>query len=532
MNNFMLKPLGLSLLAASLGSMASVASAASVAEQAEGILNSQCVACHTKEGDNQWSRISHQRKTPEGWLMTIARMQVMHGLEISDADRRVLVKHLSDTQGLAPEETDGYRYVLERRLNAQESIEPALLAEGCARCHSGARFKLQRRDEAEWEHLAHFHLGQYPSAEYQMLSRDRDWFPIMMEKLVPMLGEQQPLQSSEWSSWQQATKTEMKGRWSVAGHMPGKGDLTATMVVTPLAGKDQFSVSMSGQYADGTPLQGSGKATLYTGYEWRANLTIDGVRMRQVFAVRDGQLTGRMFNRNDESMGADISAAHMDGRSTLLAVQPAYIKAGTQSELTLVGTGLSGMPTFGKGVEVVSIRKDSDRRMHVTVRASRHHEGVNSVSIGKAKGVELAVYKDIDKVNVVPDYAVARVGGNGGSTDKLFARFEAEAWSAGKDGKTGTADDFRIGMVPATWEAKPFDDIAAADNDLSFAGRLDARTGVFSTADAGPNPQRRMMTNNAGHLTVTAQVQDGNQTHSADAELIVTIQRWNNPPIP
>ena len=57
-------------------------------------------------------------------------------------------------------------------------------------------------------------------------------------------------------------------------------------------------------------------------------------------------------------------------------------------------------------------------------------------------------------------------------------------------------------------------------------------TGVFTPAAAGPNPERRMMTNNAGNLKVQAQVQDGDQTLSAEGQMIVTVQRWNNPPIP
>lgn len=85
------------------------------AQSAEEIIGSKCIACHSTEGANQWSRISHQRKTPEGWLMSIARMQIMHGLKISDAERRTVVKYLADRQGLAPSETEGARYALERR---------------------------------------------------------------------------------------------------------------------------------------------------------------------------------------------------------------------------------------------------------------------------------------------------------------------------------------------------------------------------------------------------------------------------------
>ena len=102
----------LALVAAALLSTQAMA-----AEQGPSLLQNKCMGCHIPEGNDTYSRISHQRKTPEGWLMSIARMQVMHGLQISDDDRRTLVKYLADKQGLAPSETDGVRYAMERRLN-------------------------------------------------------------------------------------------------------------------------------------------------------------------------------------------------------------------------------------------------------------------------------------------------------------------------------------------------------------------------------------------------------------------------------
>jgi hypothetical protein len=104
--------------------------------------------------------------------MSIARMQTMHGLQISDDDRRTLVKYLADTQGLAPSETDGVRYALERRLNTVEHFDDQT-SQMCGRCHSGARVALQRRPAQEWERLVNFHLGQWPSLEYQALVRHR-----------------------------------------------------------------------------------------------------------------------------------------------------------------------------------------------------------------------------------------------------------------------------------------------------------------------------------------------------------------------
>ena len=50
------------------------------ARDAQSILKETCQGCHTPEAGEALSRISHQRKTPEGWLMSIARMQTMHCL--------------------------------------------------------------------------------------------------------------------------------------------------------------------------------------------------------------------------------------------------------------------------------------------------------------------------------------------------------------------------------------------------------------------------------------------------------------------
>jgi quinohemoprotein amine dehydrogenase len=78
----------------------------------------------------------------------------------------------------------------------------------------------------------------------------------------------------------------------------------------------------------------------------------------------------------------------------------------------------------------------------------------------------------------------------------------------------------------------PFDEVAEADGDVRFTGQMNPDTGVFTPAAAGPNPERRMMTNNAGNLKVQATVMDGDDTHNAEGQMIVTVQRWNNPPIP
>ncbi|EGD04085.1 quinohemoprotein amine dehydrogenase, alpha subunit, partial [Burkholderia sp. TJI49] len=106
-------------------------------------------------------------------------------------------------------------------------------------------------------------------------------------------------------------------------------------------------------------------------------------------------------------------------------------------------------------------------------------------------------------------------------------RFDAVAWGVDAAGKP-----FRIGVVPAQWSVAPFDDQAKGDRDTQFAGVMQASTGIFTPGDAGPNPARRMGTNNTGNLNVVATVTDGARTLTGTGHMIVAVQRWNNPPLP
>jgi quinohemoprotein amine dehydrogenase len=520
---------GLAGLAAPLAFAASAqAQTPAPTRDAQTIISQTCAACHSAESKDSWSRISHQRKTPEGWLMTIARMQTMHGLVISDEDRQILVKYLSDRQGLAPSETADARYALEDRLNVQETIGSEEFKQMCARCHSAARPVLQRRPVEEWDRLVNFHLGQWPSIEYSAMGRDRDWLDVALKDIAPLLAKQYPYDSKAWSDWQKNRPAAgtLVGSWTFSGHMPGHGDANGVMTVTGGA-HDMFKVALKGRYADGTPLEGSGSAILYDGYEWRASIKVQGVAMRQVLAATNGAMTGRMFDEAHTERGLDFSAAKA-GTARILAVQPAFIKAGEQGEVTVVGTNLQGMPDFGPGIAVTSVVARTPQGLRVRVKANADAAaGTRTVSVGGAQAPDFSVYQQIKEVKVVPEYAVARIGGNGGSVPKVEGRFDAEAWGVDAAGKP-----FRIGVVPAQWSVEPFNDQAKEDHDVKFAGKIAATTGVFTPGDAGPNPARRMSTNNTGNLNVIASVTDGGQTVQGKGHMIVGVQRWNNPPIP
>ena len=531
-------------LLASLGAWQAIAApeapAVKVSSPQE-IIAASCSGCHARDGADRWSRISDQRKTPEGWQMTLVRMQIAHKAQLvdpaggdSNAALRRLVKYFADTQGLAPSESAPHRFILEQELNTIEQHESEQFRTMCARCHTGARVALQRRSQDEWRNLVHFHLGQFPTTEYQLMGRDRDWLGQALKEVLPVLAQNYPLQSAAWEQWQAAPKPGFGGRWRVVGHMPGRGDFSGVMVTGAQDG-DRYSVEFSGQFVDGESLSGSGSAIVYTGYEWRATLQLGDVRYRQVLASsEDGsELTGRMFQRESNEWGLRMRAVRETGASKVLAVQPGIIRAGSMGLVTVVGFNLAGAVDLGPGLKVLEEVSRGAGNILLRVAADGAAPvGERAIQVGESELAQaLTVYKDIDRLQVEPAYAVGRVGDNGGSQPSVQAIFDAIAWSNGADGEAGTADDLRIGRVPAQWSVAPRNEQATADEDLRFAGRMGSDDGVFAPSLAGPNPERRFQTNNAGNLTVLAGIDQDGQTIQGEGHLMVTVQRWNNPPI-
>ena len=65
----------------------------------------------------------------------------------------------------------------------------------------------------------------------------------------------------------------------------------------------------------------------------------------------------------------------------------------------------------------------------------------------------------------------------------------------------------------------------------SSKGSVVHAAGIYDPADAGLNPARPFSTNNAGNLKVVAVVDDNGAAVRGEGQLIVTVQRWNDPPI-
>lgn len=498
---------------------------------AEAVLNARCGSCHERTAEGGLSRISEVRKTPEGWDMNIVRMMIMHGVEVTPEERATLVKYLADTQGLAPAETAGFRYILERQPGVIETPATDELGVMCARCHSWARTALQRRTEADWLRHMHFHLGQWPTTEYQALGRDRNWWQIASEELPPKLAELFPLSTPDWDAWQDRESPDLSGGWRFVGHEPGRGDYQGEVTIES-TGDDTYAYTLNASYQDGEQMSGEGKGILYTGYEWRSRTTVGDATTLEVFAVsEDGNtMTGRSFLEAADAIGSRVAVVRMtDGESAILAVAPAYLRAGESAEVAIHGIGLEGDVSLGAGVTVDEVVASSPET--VVVKATAADPGAYAVSVGGASADDVfTVYQQVDYVTVEPGYNIARVGGADGPIPAVPAQFEAIAWTNGADGEQGTDDDVRIGPMPATFTVENFDEVAAELNDVAFTGEMEP-SGLFLPAGAGLNPERPFQTNNAGNLKVVATVDDAGRPVTGDGQLLVTVQRWNDPPI-
>jgi quinohemoprotein amine dehydrogenase len=524
--------IGLAAVAAMLVTAPSL-SAAEAPRRGAQLITERCTSCHRTLPDGKLNRIDQARRTPDAWLMTLTRMERLHKVVLNDAERHTLVKHLSDTRGLAPEETRGFRYALEGRSDVIEAGHDEELMVICARCHSYGRIALQRRDAEEWRKLSHFHQGQFPTAEYQSRARDRDWWDIASTKVPARFGELYPFSTPSWEAWRGRPRADLTGAWRVVGYRPGEGGYEGRADIAR-TGEDEYKVKMELRYRGGKTTAGEGNAFVYTGYEWRASLDLGAERVAQVFALsEDGrELTGRWFRPDNDSLGAELRAVRMDaGTPRVLSMEPSSLKAGSETEVSIHGIGLEGDVDLGDGIEVVS-RKATPETVVVLARARKDAEsGAREVKVGSAKASGLfTVYRKIDALRVEPAYAIARVGGGGGTEPPAPVQFEAVAYLAGADGKGGTEDDVRVGVVPARWSVADFNEAAAKMQDAKFAGTI-TQNGLFMPSEAGPNPKRPFQTNNAGDLRVQASAADGARRVEGSAHLVVSVQRWVDPPV-
>src|SRR5438093_12675469 len=111
------------------------------------------------------TRISYRRATPENWELTIRRMISLNHVALTPEVARKVIKSLSDSNGLAPEEARPTMFEIERRLIDYTYAADKETHDLCNKCHSMGRVISERRTKEEWAGLLTMHRYYYPGID-------------------------------------------------------------------------------------------------------------------------------------------------------------------------------------------------------------------------------------------------------------------------------------------------------------------------------------------------------------------------------
>jgi quinohemoprotein amine dehydrogenase len=491
----------------------------------------KCGGCHAKDEKSNLTRISWERTTPEGWEEIIKRMVRLNGLTLRPEEARAVVKSLSTSHGLAPEEARPVMYIPERR-TIDESMPNDAVRQACASCHALGRARSWRRSKDEWNLLVAMHRGYFTVAEQSFRGGAGRNGPQpapqtntgpAVDQAIEYLSKDFPLSTPEWAAWRARMRApKLSGRWLISGYQAGRGKITGEMQIEPGASDDEFSASVKLTYLkDGATVTRSSKSVVFTGYSWRGK-TSD---WREVMWIAPDQteMEGRWFWGAYDEFGIDVKLRRASDGVSVVSVDRSMVKAGaTGQHVQIVGDNFSkltaGEIDFGSGVIVKRIVDQTPQRVTVEVDIdSQAIAGKRDVSVRRAVAPNaIAVYHGIDHIKVAPDTAIARLGGT--TFPKGFQQFEAIAYD----------HEVELGAVDAEWSVQEFYSVYG-DDDKDFVGTLNS-VGLFTPNVEGPNPKRRFSRNNYGDIWVVANYKG----LIAKSYLVVAIPlyvRWDQPEV-
>jgi quinohemoprotein amine dehydrogenase len=506
-----------------------------------------CRRCHTLDSAGFMQRISYERKTPEGWEMSVRRMAGLNGVRIMPATARTIVRYLSDHQGLAPAELRPGRFETERRMVEYRYTADPKTETTCRACHSMGRVITQRRTRSEWELLLATHRSLYPDVDFQAFRRGGPAVndsgvpqPHPMDVALAHLAKAFPLRTPEWTAWSATMRPpHLEGTWLLSGTEPGRGAFYGQMSMTRGPTDGEFVTQATYRYADGgSVVHRTGKSIVYTGYQWRGRSTEpaargrDTVSLREVMFVEPGweEMSGRWFTGGYEEIGMDVSLKKLGANPVIGGVAPRALHVGTRGQdITIFGANLSRTLAatgvdFGPGVTVERVVRATPDSVTLRVNVdSAAPVGKRDLFAGGASLRDAAVvYDQVSRIKVTPLAGLARVGG--AVFPKQLQQFDAIAFYNGPDGKPDTDDDLEIGRVKAAWSLEEYG-VTYNDDDVKFVGALD-QAGLFTPALDGPNPSRSSSRNNIGDVWVVASYTPPSKNArpiKARALLIVTV---------
>src|SRR4029453_16646595 len=291
-----------------------------------------CGGCHVADDKNRMTRISYRRATPENWELTIRRMISLNHATLTPEVARKVIKSLSDSNGLAPEEARPAMFEAERRLIDYTYAADKDLNTLCSGCHSMGRVISERRTKDEWVGLMTMHRYFYPGIDGASGGFRNSGPPggrgrggagrggdgrggdgrggdgrgdtrQPYEKAQEHFTTAFPLMSPEWAAWSAAMRTpRLAGRWTLAGYQRGKGPVYGELTIAERSDMpDGFTTDGKFTYTrSGESFTRKSRAIVYTAFQWRgrsADAQDDPGAWREVaFIERHGQeIKGRWF---------------------------------------------------------------------------------------------------------------------------------------------------------------------------------------------------------------------------------------------
>lgn len=493
-------------------------------------VDKNCLTCHAG-GEEGPERISDVRKTPEGWLNTVQRMERIHGVQLTDEQRDQIIKDLSVAQGITPEEAEPVQYWMANKPSYSEANTGSeAVNNSCISCHAGGRFESQRRTEQEWKNLKDFHLVMYPSI--YLNNRHLDW-PKEAEEALKYLSKEYPYDEKAWESWK-GTKYDVSGKWKVVGYQATKGFYIGESELKE-DGK-QLVENKTVQFLNSNQkLSQTGKVDMFGGFMLRTQYTDEiGEKLRGTYnALENGKVI-----KGDWSKVADLGISAEEtyykvqtDKPEIILINGKELKRGSTAEVQVYGMNLSKLAakdiTLADGMVLKDVKAESDDKAILTIEVSNQKKiGKSQLKIKKGISREkLTVYQSIDYIKVDPPYGVARMG-DVAAMQKVSTQYSAYAYSNGPDGKPDTKDDLKLMPLQATWSILPYPEDANADY-LKFVGSMN-ENGLFTPLGEGVNPERAYTQENAGAATIHAKATIDGKTFEATSHHISTVPDYVN----
>jgi quinohemoprotein amine dehydrogenase len=450
----------------------------------------KCANCHPADQHGNMQRISWERATPEGWEEALKRMIRANRVSLTRLEARAIVKSLSASHGLAPEESKPVMYYAERRVHDETDIASDDLVDACAKCHALGRALSWRRSTSEWKEFAEGHLARFE-------------LPLN-DKILDFLARKAPLRSPEWAAWSSRARTaELTGRWLVTAHAPGRGLFYGQMDVEPGNAAGEFLTRTSLEsVTDGATITRSGHSVVYGGHEWRGRSKgspspstapddLASEAREAMWISPDGRKAeGRWFWGQYQEFSFDVKMQRASSDPALLMVDVPSLKIGSKANrIRLLGdrfpADVSPRDLFvGPGIAVRRIVSSTAREIVAEMDVGTDtFPGKRDIAFRTSTLTgALAIYDRVDYLKVTPESSMAAFGSEGYA--RGFQQFEAIGYQRGADGRAHTADDVELGPVEANWSMEVFYEVDGRLRDL--VGKVSG-TGFFTPAAENPN---------------------------------------------